>query len=140
MVFAQTGSCFVKVSRKQDIQASNQQPIIMSNTFKKIDNQVGHALNELYELDLKRVGEFQWLTHILSDNLLPDSLVEVVFVKSTSRYIKLEMKMDNTLAQLIAVKHLASDVNLEDIQQYAWFDTEMDCQCDNIEKMHKQLR
>lgn len=96
----------------------------MRKTDKKRDNAIRHALTQACEIALEQQDGFLWLTHFVSFEKFPESLC-IVCVFNTNEQLRLA---DRKGLCTVIKKHLAStDINISDIGQHVFFDTEQNC-------------
>jgi hypothetical protein len=101
----------------------------MRKTDKKIDNQIRLALTDVCEIALKEVDGFQWLTHVVNYSNFPKSL-KVVCVFDTNENLSFFMSQKNKMAltSLIQAKLHEVDVNVKNVTDHIFYDTEQNCE------------
>lgn len=100
----------------------------MRKTDKKMDNQLRLKLTEVCEQALKDIAGFQWLTHLVSYDDFPNSLM-VVCVFDTNENLKNYLHSDDSqaLASRIQSEFKAMDIKLKRLGDHIAYDSEENC-------------
>ena len=112
----------------------------MRKTDKKIDNQLRLLLTEACEIALKDIHGFQWLTHLVNYSNFPKSL-KVVCVFDTDENLScfMSQKSKTELASLIQMKLHIVDVEVKNMTNYIFYDTEQNCHKEHDDKWASRL-
>jgi hypothetical protein len=104
----------------------------MRKTDKKIDNQLRLVLIDVCEVALKEIDGFQWLTHLVNYSNFPKSL-KVVCVFDTNEKVSsfISENSQNKLTALIQLKLNAIDINVKNVVDHIYYDTEENCAKEN---------
>ena len=104
----------------------------MRKTDKKIDNQLRLVLIDVCEIALKEIDGFQWLTHLVNYSNFPKSL-KVVCVFDTNEKLSsfISENSQNKLTALIQLKLNAIDINVKNVVDHIYYDTEENCTKEN---------
>jgi hypothetical protein len=112
----------------------------MRKTDKKIDNKVRCVLTEVCEIALKDIDGFVWLTHLVSYSNFPSSLkVVCVFDTNDSLSVFMSQKMHITLNALIGSKLKEADVEVKNIMDHVFYDTQQNCEKEHNGQWAKRL-
>ncbi len=104
----------------------------MRKTDKKIDNQLRRVLTDVCEVALKDIKGFQWLTHLVNYSNFPKSL-KVVCVFDTNDNLAgfMSDNSEKELIQLIRAQLNRGGVELQNINDHIFYDTEENCERDH---------
>ena len=114
----------------------------MRKTDKKIENIIRKALTDVCELALKDVEGFKWLTHVVSSykDVPASLLITCVFEteKSLSHCLKGDLKP--YFQNLIKDNLMAVGIDVKNIKQQVYFDSEEACEQYHRGNWHERLK
>lgn len=112
----------------------------MRKTDKKIENNLRLVLTDVCDLALKEIEGFQWLTHLVNYSNFPKSL-RIFCIFDTNEHLAcfLSNTSKKQLLTLIQVKLNGVDIELKNVSDHIFYDTEENCQKEHHGKWADRL-
>jgi len=111
----------------------------MRKTDKKIDNQLRFVLTDVCEVALKEIDGFQWLTHLVNYSHFPKSLKIVCVFDTNENLSSFMSKQQKKLTSLVQVKLHEVDIEVKNVFEQIFYDTEENCKKENNGKWADRL-